>query len=71
MKTALLLIVAALPLAACATTSQSRAEKLAYCQAMQSEMGTDTLHDHAASKGMAPNSMNLNHDQCRQLLQAR
>jgi hypothetical protein len=68
MKMPVLLILAALPLTACATTAQNRAETIAYCQKMEAEMGVVQSHDHASAKGMPGNSMNLTHDQCRRLL---
>lgn len=58
--------VVALPLAACATTPSS--SELAYCQQMERRMGTDQAHDHAQSKGMGLESMNVSHARCREIL---
>ena len=68
MKTILLVALATLASAGCATTSQSRAEQLAYCQQMDRGMGTDPRHDHADARGSSPNPMNMTHDQCRRVL---
>jgi hypothetical protein len=53
-------------LAGCVTTSTP--EQRASCEAMERGMGTDTRHDHGEEKGMGRSSMNLTHDQCRQIL---
>lgn len=54
-------------LAGCVTT-RTTAEQRARCQEMESAMGIHTAHDHAETKGMGRSSMNLTHDQCRQIL---
>lgn len=66
-----LTLVAALPLAACATTRDTSAGELAYCQRMEREMGTNHQHDHAEAKGMGMNPMNVTHARCREMLNAR
>ncbi len=68
----LLFIIGTLPLVllgACATTST--AQQRASCEKMESAMGTDDRHDHSEQKGMGRSSMNLTHDQCRQILAKR
>lgn len=69
MKTILILAPLAL-LGACATTGTqtATAEERAQCQAMAQQMGTQTTHDHQQMKGGLPNTMNLTHDRCRQIL---
>lgn len=64
----ILLLVAALPLAACVTTPETRAKELAYCERMEREMGVQHTHDHATAKGAGINPMNVTHDRCRQKL---
>ena len=60
--------IAALPLAACATTAETQASQLAYCQQMQRQMGTEQTHDHTEAKGMGSSAMNVSHERCRDLL---
>lgn len=67
MQRTALLIVAALPLAACATTPPTASE-LAYCQQMERTMGTDHQHDHAHAKGQGLDPMNVTHAKCREML---
>jgi hypothetical protein len=62
-----LVAVAALPLAACATTPPTESE-LAYCQQMERTMGTDHQHDHAQAKGQGLDPMNVTHARCRDML---
>ena len=63
-----LVAAAFLPLAACATAAQSRAEQVASCEKMEAEMGVQHTHDHAEAKAMGASSMNLSQDQCRRIL---
>jgi len=53
-------------LGGCVTTST--AEQRASCEKMESGMGTADRHDHSEQKGMGRSSMNMTHDQCRQIL---
>lgn len=68
MRKSIFALVAALPLAACVTTPEMRAKELAYCERMEREMGVGHTHDHAESKGMGMNPMNVTHARCRQML---
>ena len=54
----------------CATTklTHTLAEKRASCEAMESEMGVNPVHDHGEAKGGPRNPMDLTHDECRQIL---
>lgn len=63
-----LALAAALPLAACATTAETRSKELAYCEQMERQMGTDHVHDHGAAKGMGLDPMNVTHARCRDML---
>lgn len=54
--------------AACVTTPQSRADELAYCKKMETEMGLQHTHSHSEAKGLGLNPMNVTHDRCRQML---
>lgn len=71
MRRAIIALVAALPLAACVTTPETRAKELAYCQQMESKMGVEHIHDHAESKGMGLNPMHVTHSRCRKMLGIR
>lgn len=53
-------------LAGCVTTAT--AKQRMSCEEMERNMATGTTHNHAEQKGGARNSMNLTHDQCRQIL---
>jgi hypothetical protein len=61
---------AAVSLAACVTTPETRAKELAYCEQMERQMGTEHVHDHAAAKGAGVNPMNVTHHRCQQMLEA-
>jgi len=63
-----LILLAALPLAGCVTTTEPSSQERAYCERMEREMGTDHRHDHAEAKGMGMNPMNVTHARCRQML---
>ncbi|MXO76153.1 hypothetical protein GRI40_13115 [Altererythrobacter aerius] len=63
-----LILLAALPLAGCVTTTEPGSQERAYCERMEREMGTDHRHDHAEAKGMGMNPMNVTHARCRQML---
>lgn len=63
-----LLITSTILLTACATTPESRAKELAYCEQMESRMGTDHVHDHASARGAGVDPMNVTHARCRELL---
>lgn len=63
-----LVSAAALPLAACVTTAESRSKELAYCEQMERQMGSDHVHDHSTAKGAGIDPMNVTHDRCRQIL---
>ena len=63
-----LTIMAALPLAACATTPEASSQELAYCEKMEREMGTQHKHDHGVAKGMGIDPMTVTHKRCRQML---
>ena len=69
MKTIMMLAPLAL-LGACATTGtkSATAEERAQCEAMAQQMGTQSTHDHGQMKGGVPNTMNLTHERCRQIL---
>lgn len=57
-------------LAACATTNGASytAEERASCVEMERDMGTGTVHDHNAMKGMGMNPMNISHKRCQEIL---
>lgn len=57
-------------LAACATTNGASytAEERASCVEMEKDMGTATVHDHNAMKGMGMNPMNITHERCQEIL---
>lgn len=61
-------LAGALPLMACATTSEVTAEERAYCEGMERETGVDHRHDHSEAKGMGMNPMNVTHARCRTML---
>lgn len=63
-----LITVAAVPLAACVTTADASPTEIAYCERMEREMGTDHTHDHAQTKGMGLDPMNVTHARCRKML---
>lgn len=60
---------AILSLGACATTPESHARELAYCEQMEREMGTEHVHDHASTKGAGVSPMNVTHHRCLQMLE--
>lgn len=57
-------------LAGCATTNGGSytAEERASCVEMEKDMGTGTVHDHNAMKGMGMNPMNITHERCQEIL---
>jgi hypothetical protein len=57
-------------LAACATTQAATAEERAYCEQMAERMGVATTHDHAQMKGNPPNTMNVSHERCQQVMRS-
>jgi hypothetical protein len=63
-----LIVLAALPLAACVTTAEPSSSELAYCQQMERTMGTDHQHDHAHAKGQGLDPMNVTHARCGEML---
>ena len=68
MRLFILMPVALLSLAACATTPEARAEERAACERMERSMGLHTTHDHQQMKGAGANPMNLTHERCRRIL---
>jgi hypothetical protein len=64
-----LAVAAALPLAACVTTPETRAKEFAYCEQMERQMGTEHVHDHGAAKTAGVNPMNVTHARCQQMLE--
>ncbi|MGZ8283378.1 MAG: hypothetical protein ACXWUN_10580 [Allosphingosinicella sp.] len=68
MRTVVIATLPLLGLAACATTSQTTPEELAYCRQMERSMGTQTTHDHTEMKGAGPNPMNVTHERCQRIL---
>jgi len=55
-------------LAGCATTQEASVEERAYCRNMAERMGLETTHDHGAMRGNPPNSMNVSHERCQQIM---
>ncbi|NNM77767.1 hypothetical protein HJG53_12695 [Sphingomonas sp. ID1715] len=57
-------------LAGCATSNNAEtvARERAECQRMEQDMGLGSAHDHSQQRGMGPNSMNVSHERCMQLL---
>ena len=60
--------LALIPLAACVTTRQPTSEERAYCERMETQMGTHQAHDHNAMKGQGIDPMNVTHARCREML---
>jgi hypothetical protein len=60
--------LALIALAGCATTQEASVEERAYCQGMAERMGLETTHDHGAMRGSPPNSMNISHERCQQIM---
>ena len=61
-------VLVLLPLAACVTTREPTAEERAYCERMETQMGTHEVHDHNQMKGVGIDPMNVTHARCRQML---